>query len=162
MVEFSTKNEPVWFFFDETNPELGSIALRELSPDSAKKIRKITTKRQKAFKRGRLVETAETDEGESLELTLDYCIVDWKHVQIDGVAVECTKETKLQALRSVDFVKFITDCLEELTLQNKTIEEARAKNLSDTSPGEDESRPVTNALTSGTKKIVSRPASGAG
>jgi len=148
MVDFSTKNEGTWFYFDESNQELGGVCLRELSFEEAKRIDQITTKVKRRFEAGKWVEEKKTDEDKSQELTFAYCIVDWKNISLDGHSLECNIGNKVKAMKSLDFTKFILDCLGQLRNQNSAIDGARLKNSESISNGSSQSQIVTTALDS--------------
>ena len=135
MINFSTQNDGAWFFFDEGDEELGGVCLRELSFEEHKKIKRATTKVTKRFKRGQVITDEKVDESKEMKMIFSYCIVDWKNVSIDNQEAECTLENKVKAMKSLDFVKFVQSCLDQLTEENKSIEEARLKNSESTSAG---------------------------
>ena len=128
MIDFSTKNEGTWFPYDRSNPDLGSICLREMPQSELKKIKKITTQTKRKFKRGQYTEIVETNEELEMKLIFNYCIVDWKNTYLDGQAIECNMTNKERMLESVDFVKLMTEFLEELNESNNALKEAREKN----------------------------------
>lgn len=136
MINFSTRNEGTWFDFDPTNPELGSICVRGLSLNEANQIDKLCTKIRRKFKRGNPVEIKEVDEDRKLKLTFDYCIVDWKNVSIDGNPAECNIQNKTKLLNSADFVKLVTEFIDEVNDKNQSLEEAREKNSETTFNGD--------------------------
>jgi len=43
--------------------------------------------------------------------------------------LECTNDNKVRMMKVIDFVKHVVDSLETLTGMNRSLEEARAKNL---------------------------------
>ncbi len=129
MINFNSKNEGQWFYFDESDHNQGGICLRELSTDQLDGIEKLTVTRTKKFKHGVAYDDTVTNKVLASKLRWRYCIVDWKDIQIDGVDAECNDENKVTLVKITDFVKFIVDCLEKLTETNIALEEARAKNL---------------------------------
>lgn len=145
MPNFKTKNEGVWFPFDEDNPELGGVCVRILSQDAIRTIEKATTKVKKRFVGGQLHEEKKTDEKKEQEMIYNYCITGWKNIKIDGSDADCTPANKAKAMTSLDFAKFVTGCLRELTTQNATLDEAREKNFESTSSGSTQSQTVTGA-----------------
>lgn len=131
MLDLSSKNEGMWFYFSPDNPELGGVCLRELTPDEHRRIEKLTTKKGKPkFDRvtHQRIDEPIVNEKLASEERWDYCIVDWKDVAIDGRPTECTRESKIRAMKITSFVKFIVDSLEELVDSNVEFEEARLKN----------------------------------
>jgi len=65
----------------------------------------------------------------------DFCITDWKEVALDGQQLECISENKVKMMNVIDFVKHVVESLEKLVETNKTLEEARVKNLPSSSNG---------------------------
>ena len=130
-VNFTSTNEGTWFYFDDKNSEGGGVCLRELIPNESLKIDKLATR-----KAGRLGSPDALDAELRRNLIWDYCIVDWKSIQLDGVDLECNRENKAKIMGTcIDFVKFVTDCLDTLVSNNKALEGARLKNLEPISSG---------------------------
>jgi len=131
-VNFSPKNEGVWFYFDPSNEELGGVCLREVTVDESRRIEKDTTTTHRKNLGGQSIEIKEHDEIGSFRLVMQYCLVDWKGVLVDGQPVECNAMGKERAMKCHDFVKFVTECIDNLTNKNESIirdrEEARVKN----------------------------------
>lgn len=138
MINFDSKNDGTWFYFDKGNPDAGSICLRELSSEELSSIEKITTKSEKKVKRGVVFDDVKTDKQLESKLYWRYCIVDWKNIQIDGKKVKCDNANKDKLMKITDFVKFMSVCLEELTESNKSLEEARVKNSGTSVSGDSE------------------------
>lgn len=137
---FNSKNVGTWFYFDESNLDAGGIRLRELSAGEAARIEKLTVKHRRKPVRGAMVDVAQEDSKTATRLTWDYCIVDWKNVQLDGQEMECNTENKLKMVSCTDFAKFIGDCITELVETNKTLEETRAKNEGSSLSGKSKSQ----------------------
>lgn len=135
MLDLNSENIGTWFYFDPGNPDAGGVCLRELSTEENARIEKLTVTVKKKFKRGAWIEDKTTDEKLASKLRWGFVIVDWKNVSIDGQVVECTTENKVRAMKIINFVKIIVDNLEELTEANTALEEARAKNLKNSSNG---------------------------
>lgn len=133
MINFSTENEGTWFYFDENNHEAGGVCFRELSTEKYNEIQRLTVKKTKKFKHGVAYDDEQVNERLADKLRWRYCIVDWKNISIDGNPAECNDENKSKVLKITDFVKFAVDCIEKLTEENKSLEEARVKN-SESSP----------------------------
>ena len=133
MPDFSSKNNGQWFYFDQDNESLGGVCLRELPPDEFDRIEKLTVKHKKKFKRGVFVDDITTDEKLASKLRWDYCITEWKMVSLDGQVLDCNSENKVKMMKVTDFVKHIGDSLGELVEVNKSLDEARAKNLKSSS-----------------------------
>lgn len=148
MPNFSSKNSGQWYYFDDSNPDVGGICLRELSADEANRIEKLTVKHKRKPIRGVMVDVPEEDTKTASRLTWDYCIVDWNNIQLDGQTVECNSENKSKMMKCTDFAKFIGDCITELVETNKTLEEARAKNSESSSSGKSKSQAVRRAQNS--------------
>lgn len=135
MANFNSKNDGTWFYFDDSNPDLGGVCLRELSVEKAKEIDKLVVTTKKKFKRGQYVETKTVDTDLESKLIWDYCIVDWSKIQLDGNDVKCNRENKSKMMKVLDFMRFVSESGDQLADGNKTIEEARVKNLKSTSNG---------------------------
>ncbi len=138
MVDFSSKNEGMWFFFDKDDQDKGGVCLRELTPDQIEQIERITVKTKKKFKRGVAYDDITTDEKLANKLRWDYVIFDWQGVSLDGVVLECNRDNKTKIMKVGNFIKFVADSIEALTEQNGAIEEARLKNSGDTSSSDTE------------------------
>ena len=157
MPSFTSQNPGQWFYFNESEPEQGGVCLRELSTDEAARIEKLTVKHKRKPVRGMLVDTQMEDSTMATRLTWDYCIVGWSNVQLDDQDLECNTENKVKMMKCTDFAKFIGDCITELVETNKTLEEARAKNLESSSGGKLKSQAVRHVQTSTTKQDESHP-----
>ena len=138
MVNFKSDNAGEWFYFDEDNQDAGGVCLRQLTADEIDSIERVTVKTTKKFKRGVAYDDVDTNKRLQDKLTWRYVIVDWKGISIDGNPVECNKENKDKVMKITDFVNFIAPCLETLTEQNKSLEEARVKNLPTSADGDSE------------------------
>jgi len=142
MANFKSNNDGTWFFFNKADENQGGVCLRELSIKELDSINAKTTTIKNKPHRGQMVEYRKQDSNKAFQLTMQYCIVDWKNVQLDGKDVECTEINKAKLMKVLDFVKFVTDCLDQLSETNEALEEAikekeeeRVKNLDSTSPG---------------------------
>lgn len=135
MANFQSEDKGTWFWFDETDHKKGGVCLRVLSADRYEDIERITTKTKKKVKRGVAYDDITTDEKLASKLRWDFCIVDWKNVEVDGASVPCDKDNKTRLMKIIDFMAFVGDCLEVLTETNKSVDEARLGNSSDTSDG---------------------------
>jgi len=134
-INFSSKNEGKWFHFDEDDHDKGGVCLRELGIEEAKRIEKITVKVKRRPHAGRMQETSDIDAKTASHMTWDYCITNWKGIQLDGKEQECTGENKQAMMKCTDFCKFVTDCIENLVSVNETLENARLKNSESSSGG---------------------------
>ncbi len=135
MLDFSSKNEGKWFYFNDDDHEQGGVCLRELGIEEAKRIEKITVKHKRKPRAGRMQETTDVDEKTASIMTWDYCITEWSNVGLDGKEVECTGPNKQAMMKCTDFCKFVTDSIEDLVTVNDTLEGARAKNSDSSSSG---------------------------
>ena len=135
MPNFDSTNIGTWFYFDPTNEKLGGVCLRELTTSESEKIERITVKKRKKFRRGQVYDDTETNEKLASKMRWDFCITDWKEVELDGQQLECNIEKKVKMMNVIDFVKHVVDSLEKLVDTNKTLEEARVKNLPSSSSG---------------------------
>jgi len=129
MPQFNSANTGTWFYFDSTNEDLGGVCLRELSTEENRRIERMTIKKRKKVKRGIAYDDPAVDEKLSSKMRWDFCITDWKAVELDGQPLECNAENKVKMMKVTDFVKHIVTSLEILVEANATIEEARVKNL---------------------------------
>lgn len=129
MPNFDSTNIGTWFYFFPANEEFGGVCLRELTTSESEKIERITVKKRKKFRRGTVYDDAETDEKLASKMRWDFCITEWKEVTLDGKSLDCTAENKVKMMNVIDFVKHVVDSLEKLVDTNKTLEEARVKNL---------------------------------
>ncbi len=136
MLNFENKNEGTWFYVDDTKHELGGVCLRVLSTNEYLSIERITTKTKKKVKRGVAYDDTTTDEVLSSKMRWRYCIVDWCNLQLNGKEIECDNAAKLEMCKSMDFLSWVADCLEELTEKNVVLDEARLGNSSDLSSGD--------------------------
>lgn len=132
--------EGIWFYFDPHNESEGGVCLRELSVEENDRIEQLTVKKKKKFRRGVAYDDIKTDEKLARKLQLQYCIVDWKNVQLNGQPLECSNENKERIMKVLDFAKFVADCLIELSETNKSLEEAQLKNSGNSSNGNQESQ----------------------
>ena len=144
MPQFDSANKGTWFYFDSVNEELGGVCLRELSTAENQRIERMTVKKRKKIKRGVAFDDPEIDEKLASKMRWDFCITDWKEVELDGQPQECNAENKVKMMNVIDFVKHVVDSLEKLVETNKTIEEARVKNLPPSSSGSFENHPATS------------------
>lgn len=144
MPNFELENPGTWFYFNDDESQ-GGICLRELSIDENDNIEKLTVKKKKKFKRGIAYDDIKTDEKLARKLQFDYCIVDWKNVQVNGQDLECNSDNKTKITRSIDFTKFFADCISELSDMNKSLEKAKLKNSGSSSNGKQESPTVKTA-----------------
>ena len=133
MVDFSSKNDGTWFYFDKDDHDKGGVSLRELSADQMEQIERITVKTKKKFKRGVAYDDVKTDEKLANKLRWDYCIVEWAGVSLDSQELECNRDNKTKMMKVHNFIAFVADSIEALTEQDGAIEEARLKNSGNTS-----------------------------
>lgn len=129
MPQFSSEDTGTWFYFDPANEALGGVCLRELSTEENRRIEQMTVKKRKKIKRGVAYDDPKIDEKLASKMRWDFCITDWREVKLDDQLLECTPENKAKMMNVMDFVKHIATSLEVLVETNKTLEEARAKNL---------------------------------
>jgi len=129
MINFSSKNDGTWFYFDPMDKSQGGICLRVLSSDESNRIESLTVKHSWKVKRGTAYDEPKEDKELAAKLRWDYCIVDWKGVSLDGVELSCTSDNKEKLVKVSDFISFLIDCMESLNEKSTVIEEARLKNL---------------------------------
>ena len=135
MPNFDSANIGTWFYFDPANEKLGGVCLRELTTSESEKIERLTVKKRKKFRRGQVYDDTDIDEKLASKMRWDFCITDWKEVNLDGKSLDCTIENKVKMMNVIDFVKHVVDSLENLVDTNKTLDEARVKNLPPSSSG---------------------------
>ncbi len=146
MINFKSENKGTWFYFDEDNHDFGGICLRLVTAAEYDDIRRLTVKAGKPdYHRGQRYETEKTNSRLSMRLSLQKFIVDWKEVSLDGILMECTNENKEKMTKVNDFQLFLGECIDKLTEGNKTLEEARVKNLEDIVGGDVETSAVETA-----------------
>jgi len=151
MANFSKKDEGKWFYFDASDESVGGVKLRLLPPNEEDRIQKLTvTTKQKPI-RGIMVETKTTDEKMKNRLTYDGWIVDWKDVELDGKIMSCTEDNKVTMMEVTDFARFVLESIISLGESNATIEEAKLKNLRNTSNGKKQN-PIANDVQKLTKE----------
>ena len=135
MARFNSENVGTWFYFDPNDESKGGVCLRELSTEEHERIERLTVKTRKKVIRGVAVDDKKEDTELAHKLRWDYCIVDWKEVELDGHPLDCTKDNKVKMMKVVDFVKFVVDSLNELIESNESLDEVRLKNSNDSSNG---------------------------
>ncbi len=135
MPEFSSANEGTWFYFDSGNEALGGVCLRELSTDENLRIEQMTVKKRKKVKRGVVYDDPDVNDKLASKMRWDFCITGWKEVALDGQQLECNVENKVKMMKVIDFVKHVVTSLDKLVDSNKSLEEARVKNLPPSSNG---------------------------
>lgn len=114
-MEFSLQNKGTWFFFDEEDETKGGVCLRIITPAEVEKIERICTKKRDVIKKGVHYEKVDTDEKQYSRLLWDYCIIDWKEVNVDGNPLECTTENKTKLITGdPGFSTFIIKKMEKL------------------------------------------------
>jgi len=138
MPNFDSSNIGTWFYFDPANEELGGVCLRELTNDEVVRIERMTVKKRKKFRRGIAYDDFDTDEKLASKMRWDFCITDWKEINLDSKPLDCTVENKVKIMNVIDFAKFLVDSLEKLVDTNRTLDEARVKNLPNSSNGKTE------------------------
>lgn len=146
MANFATKNKGTWFYFNEDNPELGGVCLRDLTVDEATRIDKDTTEIEYKSIRGARQKEEKKNAELAWKMIQIYRIVDWKCVEFDEKPVECTAENKVRAMKINDFHNFVMDKLDILRETNVALEqleaekeEDRGKNSGSTSSGNQKS-----------------------
>lgn len=142
MRNFKSANPGTWFYYDPDNEDQGGVCLRELSTVEYERIERITVKTKKKFKHGVPYDDVQTDDHLAFKLRWDFCIVDWSKTCLDSQELDCDSDNKVKMMKVVDFVKFVANSLDELVDSNKSIEEARPKNLGTSSNGSSKSQTV--------------------
>lgn len=120
-------NPGVYFPFEDDE---GGVTVRVASADVIRGIDKKTVKKKVQFRRGQRYEIDDTDEEKRSALVWDYAIVDWNGVfDNDGNEIPCTTDNKIKLMNgSVQFSRFIGNCLEQLTEDVEAYDEELEKN----------------------------------
>jgi hypothetical protein len=123
-------NPGTWFDFNEDDPKSGRICLRVLNEEAKENIRKTTVKRVETFKKGQRFIDYDVNEKLNSEMTWDYVIVSWERLEDnDDQPIECTVENKSKLMReSIDFARFVGECLEKLSEMTEQRKADAAKN----------------------------------
>jgi len=121
-------NPGVWFKFDESDPDSGSICVRMCTPKKTKEIQKVTTKTKTEYRNGQRYTFTETDEDANSRLLWDYIIADWSGLEDNnGELIPCTAENKFSyMMENLRFFKFVMQCVsklsDELSLERERVE----------------------------------------
>ena len=145
MPNFKSENPGTWFYYNPDDESQGGVCLRELSTDEYERIERLTIKKKRKFRHGAAYDDITEDKKLASKLRWDYCIVDWKKTELDGQELECNSENKVKMMKVIDFVKHVVDSLTELVDANKSLDEARVKNLPISSNGSSEEPTVIHA-----------------
>ena len=135
MINFDNTNDGTWFFADKDNKKAGSICLRVLDVDEYNRIEAITTKTKKKVKRGVAYDDVTTDAKLAAKLRWRYCIVDWNDLKLNGKNMDCDDASKVEICKSLEFLAWAAECLEELTEKTTALDEARLGNSKSSSSG---------------------------
>jgi len=136
-MDFKSKDEGTWFYFDETEHSIGGVKLRLLTPLEEDIIDKEVTAVTNKPHRGAMVETRKVNNKLRNNLTYNKWIVDWKAIELDGKKLPCNEENKLLMMNNVAiFARFVLDKILEMGDDDAIIHEARVKNLKSSSSGE--------------------------
>jgi len=144
MANFNSKNEGTWFYFDDSDEALGGVKLRLLSPKEEDNIEKLTVKKKSKPIRGLMTETRTVDEVMKNRLMYDGWIEDWNNIELDEKIMSCTTENKVRMMEITDFARFVLDNIVSMSDSNKTVEEAKLKNLRNMSGGVKQSPTATD------------------
>lgn len=110
------------------------VCLRLCPPEKVEAFRKECLKPKKRAvlnpmtRKMELADDSEFDADRFVELLNGYCVVDWDLKDVKGGAIECTEENKKRLMNVPRFTGFIKECLEDLTRQTETQEDAESKN----------------------------------
>ncbi len=125
-VNFTSKNEPTRFYFDDSQPKEGYIDIRACPKEEFDAIEDKTVVEKKKFKRGQYVIIKNVNNDLQNELLWDYTIAEWAGVSYDGKVLECTKENKVMLMqKSPQFMTFYISCIEYLEDITVTTEKKR-------------------------------------
>lgn len=138
---YDDDSKGTWCYFDPTDEALGGVRLRPPTTELLEEIERVTVDKKQKFKRGAWREQTTTNTKLASKMMWDFCIVDWKEIYLPprgSPALDCTSENKVKALKKWEFLRFCNDHLDELMETDTALEEARAKNLENTSGGDTE------------------------
>lgn len=149
-MDFTRKNEGVWFYFDPKNEAVGGVCVRRLSTKKAKEIEKLTVSTKLKFKRGQTQPYEIRTVNDVLEekLVTDYVIVDWKNVSFEGQTPDCDRAGKLLMMESDEFKLFVKEALDTLEETNTILEAAVLKNGVGGSSGNSKKKTAANVKSS--------------
>lgn len=129
IVDTENLNPGQVFYFNEKDPEGGSVTLRVCSGAALDEIREKATKKRVEYKRGGRYEVVETDEKAVSEGIWDYSIVDWDLADAKGAAIPCTVGNKYMLMsESPAFSSRVAGFLEKLKESMESEAEAAEKN----------------------------------
>lgn len=123
-------NPGAWFSFPDGD---GKVCLRICDIDILDEIRRQTAIKEVEYKDGQRFEF-QVDSPElkrlELELTYDYCIIDWKNINdAEGKPIPCNKEMKILLMgKSVRFSRFVAECLVKLSADEASTKKKQEKN----------------------------------
>ncbi len=114
-MEFNPKNDKgTWFYFNEEDESQGGICLRVMPEQKRLEINKRINSPKTKIKKG----VSYVEENINLKLMigllLDYHILDWSNIVVDGEEVECTYENKSMLNNDPAFSHFVDAKVEKL------------------------------------------------
>lgn len=142
MIDFK-QNDGRWFYFGD-NEDLGGLRVRVLDTKEIRAIETTTNNVKYKFnKRTGVREKIETRDEDTYDwMVTKKSIVDWKGISLDGIPLDFNDTNLKKMIKIPDFLSFYSDCLNVITTENATIEEAeqkakeaRVKNLKKPSDG---------------------------
>jgi len=132
-------NPPVKFYLDEDKPEEGHVLIRSITAQEMEDIRKKCTKKKPPeYRRGVRYEVPpDVNERMQGELMWDSIIVGWDGIiDENGKKIPVSKENKIMFMRNWSaFATLVSNSLEQLTEDTKTIKEAEIKNSTSSQKG---------------------------
>jgi len=134
-MNFSSKNDGKWFWFNGKDDTNGGVCLRVLSIDESRRIDKSTTAKKFKPIRGQVTEIKTVDEDLRDRLIWDYCIVSWKDIYLDGKLLEPNTDNKIAMMKSNTFATFFLDKVSELNEEQEVSTEQLEKNSKTSSSG---------------------------
>jgi hypothetical protein len=134
-MDFSSRNEGKWFWFNGKDDTDGGLCLRVVTLSESKRIEKLTTDVKYKPVRGQVVPIPTVDENLKDRLSWDYCIVDWKGVTLDGQPVAPTAENKVKLMQNVQFASYFIDKVAELNEELQSAKAMTEKNSATSSSG---------------------------
>lgn len=135
-INFSDLNPPMWFYFDDDDPESGRVLIKSLSPKEGEQLMKECSKKMPPEYRGghRYEIPDKLDEKKYNRMLWDAVILDWENlVDEKDEPIPCTADNKLRLMYEAPFfLEFITKNLKIMDANRDQRMEQVEKNSSTT------------------------------
>jgi len=135
-MNFDSKDEGQWFYFDNTNHHFGGVKLRLLTPEEEDLIEEATTTVVRKPIRGLMTDDRKVNTKEKNDMCYRRWIVDWSDISLDGKNLQCNDANKITMMKVTKFARFVIDKIVDLGDVDTIAREARLKNLKTTSDGD--------------------------